>query len=85
MMTDSQPAERTGPSALTIFDLLTAYHKSLDSMKAWLAEAPMSELERIAIADAWQAEMRAWFRDNGFCFACNRPLVRCTCEESLES
>lgn len=84
-MIESQPVDQTNSPALTIFDLLTAYHKSLESMKAWLIEAPMSELERIAIADAWQAEMRAWFRANGYCFSCNRPIERCSCEEALEN
>ncbi|NJN64441.1 MAG: hypothetical protein HC882_05885 [Acidobacteria bacterium] len=64
----------------TIFDLLTTYHRSLDNMKRWLEESDLDEIERIGIADAWQGEMHAWFRANGYCFACNRALERCTCE-----
>jgi hypothetical protein len=69
----------TGRAPRTIFDLLTAYHASLDNMRNWLREAELSELERVAIADAWQSEMREWFRSNGHCFACNRALERCGC------
>ncbi|UCF68248.1 MAG: hypothetical protein JSV80_02800 [Acidobacteriota bacterium] len=73
--------EASGPEggAQTIFELLTAYHRSLDAMKQWLDEAGLSDVERISIADAWQAEMTDWFREQGYCFACNRPLRRCGC------
>jgi hypothetical protein len=67
------------PAPLTIFDLLSAYHRSLDDMRAWLDEAGLPELERIALADAWQTEMHAWFKSHGYCFACNRALERCAC------
>ncbi|RMG43155.1 MAG: hypothetical protein D6718_12855 [Acidobacteria bacterium] len=65
---------------LTIFDLLTAYHRSLETMRAWLDEADMTDVERAGIADAWQAEMAEWFRRHGYCFGCNRPLARCSCD-----
>ena len=64
---------------LTIFELLSEYHRSLDSMKRWLETADLSESERIGIADAWQHEMVDWFRSHGYCFGCNRPLDRCHC------
>jgi len=48
-------------------------------MRAWLDEADLPDVERIGIADAWQAEMAAWFRQHGYCFGCNRPLDRCDC------
>lgn len=68
-------------SERTIFDLLQDYHRSLRNMHAWLDEAGLDEVERVGIADAWQAEMRAWFRAHGFCFGCNRPLERCDCDQ----
>ncbi len=72
--------ESAGESAgRSIFDLLSTYHRSLDNMKRWLQESDLDEVERIGIADAWQSEMNEWFRDHGYCFACNRPLVRCSC------
>ncbi len=67
----------------TIFELLTAYHQSLDNMKAWLEEADLDEVARMGIADAWQAEMTASFEAQGYCFACNRELDRCTCSDAL--
>ncbi len=79
MTTEGIPTKRdTAPE--TIFDLLSAYHASLDNMKAWLDEADFSEVERVGIADAWQSEMSAWFTSKGYCFGCNRPLSRCLCE-----
>ena len=65
----------------TIFDLLQDYNRSLRNMRAWLDEAGLDELDRVGIADAWQSEMRAWFRAHGFCFGCNRVLERCDCEQ----
>jgi hypothetical protein len=64
----------------TIFELLSEYQRSLESMELWLATADLTESERIGIADAWQQEMAEWFRNHGFCFGCNRPLDRCACE-----
>ena len=78
---DSSPSQ-TKPS---IFELLTAYHQSLENMKAWLDEAGFDEVERIGIVDAWMAEMSAWFESQGYCFACNRELDRCDCVEDEHS
>lgn len=64
----------------SIFDLLTAYHRSLENMKAWLDEAGFDEVERMGIVDAWQAEMSEWFRSKGYCFACNRRVEHCHCD-----
>lgn len=69
------------PEDKSIFDLLTAYHHSLENMKAWLSEASFTDVERIGIIDAWQEEMREYFAVHGYCFACNRTLSRCRCEE----
>ncbi|MFN7964427.1 MAG: hypothetical protein U0V87_01910 [Acidobacteriota bacterium] len=63
----------------SIFELLTAYHSSLDNMRLWLSEAEFSDVERIAIVDAWQAEIKQWFSENGYCFVCSKPLARCDC------
>ncbi len=51
-------------------------------MKAWLAEAGLDPDERAAIADAWQEDMVAWFREHGYCFVCHRPLERCRCADA---
>ena len=72
-----------GASVRTIFELLTAYHRSLDNMKSWLSDAPLSRVERIGIIDAWQDEMREFFEQNGHCFGCNRRLDRCQCAEPV--
>jgi len=74
--------EREEPKS--IFELLSAYHRSLENMKAWLHEASLSEVERIGIIDAWQDEMREFFALHGYCFGCNRCLDRCDCEEPLD-
>ena len=80
-MVNELPVDRERKTQPTIFDLLTAYHQSLDNMKAWLDEAGFDEIERIGIADAWMAEMSAWFESQGYCFACNKELARCECVE----
>ena len=66
-----------------IFQLLSEYHTSLDNMRDWLHDSSLDEVERMGIIDAWQEEMRQYFKKHGFCFACNRPLSRCRCVEAL--
>lgn len=73
------PPRPAGPAK--IFELLRAYHTSLETMRLWLDAAELSDDERIGIADAWQSEMKALFRESGFCFACNRSLDRCVCAD----
>jgi hypothetical protein len=68
-------------TTMTIFQLLSEYHRRLDDMKERLDDDEIGEVERIGIADAWQAEMDEWFRSHGYCFACNRSLARCACGE----
>ncbi len=63
----------------TIFELLSGYRRSFEAMQAWLDEAGLAADERAGIADAWQAEMEAWFRERGYCFVCHRPVERCSC------
>ena len=67
----------------SIFQLLTEYHTSLENMRSWLHDSTLDEVERMGIIDAWQEEMKQYFQKHGFCFACNRPLGRCRCEEAL--
>ncbi|MBP7148945.1 MAG: hypothetical protein KBD01_15550 [Acidobacteria bacterium] len=72
----SKKASAERPS---IFECLTTYHRNLDRMMEWLEHSGLSHVDRVAIADAWQDDMRAWFREQGYCFACNRELGRCRC------
>jgi hypothetical protein len=68
---------------MTIFHLRRAYHDSLSNMRGWLLDTSFSErltvLDRLSIIDAWQQEMVEFFTKNGYCFACNRRVSRCTC------
>lgn len=67
----------------TIFEVLSDYHRSLDNMRNWIRDLPLPQEEWMGMVDAWQQEMEAYFRRNGYCFACNRPLDRCRCEDPL--
>jgi hypothetical protein len=73
---------------MTIFDLRQAYHDSLSNMRGWLLDGTVSGrltvLDRLSIIDAWQQEMVEYFTKNGFCFACNKRLERCTCPNDTE-
>lgn len=73
------PAQGSGDTP-SIFELLSEYHRSLESMQSWLSSAELTESERMGIADAWQHEMAEWFRSHGYCFGCNRSLDRCECD-----
>lgn len=68
---------------MTIFDLRRAYHNSLANMRGWLEDRALSrgltELDRLAILDAWQQEIVEFFERNGHCFSCYRRLERCRC------
>jgi hypothetical protein len=70
---------------MTIFDLRRAYHDSLSNMRGWLGDTSLAGrltmLDKLSILDAWQQEMVEFFEHNGHCFACNRPLDRCTCPD----
>ena len=70
-------------AGVTIFHLRRAYHDSLSNMRGWLLDTSFSErltvLDRLSIIDAWQQEMVEFFSKNGYCFACNRRVSRCTC------
>jgi hypothetical protein len=43
----------------------------------------MNDYEKVGFIDAWQEEMADFFAEHGYCFACNRRLERCSCEEPL--
>lgn len=66
-----------------IFELLRAYHASRENVRVLLELSRMSDYEKVGFIDAWQEEMADFFAENGYCFACNRALKRCDCEEPL--
>jgi len=66
-----------------IFELLRAYHASRENIRLLVEMSPMSDYEKVGFIDAWQEEMADFFADNGYCFACNRLLDRCGCEDPL--
>ena len=68
---------------LPIFDLLRAYHQSRENIRLLMEMSPMNDYEKVGFIDAWQEEMADFFAENGYCFACNRRLERCGCEEPL--
>ena len=74
---------------MTIFDLRRAYHDSLSNMRGWLGDTSLAGrltmLDKLSILDAWQQEMSEFFERNGYCFVCNRRLVRCECGDLLEN
>ncbi len=72
-------AARTGK----IFELLRIYHESRENIRLLLEVSPMADYEKMGFIDAWQEEMADFFAENGYCFACNRPLGRCDCAEPL--
>ena len=70
-------------SKAPIFELLRAYHASRENVRLLLELSGMSDYEKVGFIDAWQEEMADFFAENGYCFACNRTLGRCDCEEPL--
>ncbi|MFQ5766727.1 MAG: hypothetical protein ACE5ID_01905 [Acidobacteriota bacterium] len=68
----------------TAEDLMRIYRHSLANMKEWLADSPLRLDEKLGIIDAWQEELRAFYREHGHCYGCDEPLDQCTCEEPLE-
>ena len=74
---------RTPRPSRRIFELLKAYHESRENIRALVDMSGMREYEKVGFIDAWQEEMADFFADNGYCFACNRRLERCGCEDPL--
>jgi hypothetical protein len=68
-----------------IFELLRAYHRSRENIRLLLDVSDMALDEKMGFIDAWQEEMADFFAENGYCFACNRLLERCACEEPIRS
>ncbi len=66
-----------------IFELLRIYHQSRENIRLLLEMSGMADYERMGFIDAWQEEMADFFARNGYCFACNRLLVRCECAEPI--
>ena len=66
-----------------IFDLLRSYHQSRENIRLLIELSGMSDYEKIGFIDAWQEEMADYFALHGYCFACNRTLGRCACEEPI--
>ncbi|MFQ5876490.1 MAG: hypothetical protein ACE5JH_02185 [Acidobacteriota bacterium] len=69
--------------AKRIFDLLRAYHRSRENIRLLIEMSDMTDYEKVGFIDAWQEEMADYFARNGYCFACNRLLERCVCEEPI--
>ena len=65
-------------------ELREIYRRSLENMRDWLRDSSLRADERAGVVDAWQEDLRAFFRDHGHCFSCERPLDHCTCSEPLE-
>ena len=72
-----------GGNADRIFDLLQTYSRSRENIRLLVGVSGMTDYEKVGFIDAWQVEMADYFASNGYCFACNRLLRRCHCEEPL--
>jgi len=66
-----------------IFELLQVYNRSRENIRLLVGMSSMADYEKVGFIDAWQEEMAAYFERYGYCFACNRLLDRCSCEEPL--
>ena len=65
-------------------ELMRIYRRSLENMRRWLHESSLRLDEKLGIIDAWQEELRVFYRQHGHCFGCDQPLDSCRCEEPLE-
>jgi hypothetical protein len=75
----------TGRDESRIFDLLRSYHRSRENIRLLIDMTDMSDYEKVGFIDAWQEEMADFFANNGYCFACNRRLERCDCEDPIRT
>lgn len=82
MTTRKAAAVRRGERA-KIFELLRTYHQSRENIRLVLDLTDMADYEKLGFVDAWQEEMADYFARHGYCFACNRALRRCECEEPI--
>ena len=65
-------------------DLMKIYRRSLANMRDWLQDSPLRFDEKLGIIDAWQEELRAFYKEHGYCYACDRLFDECQCDEPLE-
>ena len=63
---------------------MRVYKRSLENMKDWLRDSPLRLDERLGIVDAWQEELKAFYKQHDHCFACDHVLDDCRCAEPLE-
>ena len=77
--------DSTAGGKARIFDLLRAYHQSRENIRLLTDLSGMTDYEKVGFIDAWQEEMADFFAENGYCFACNRLLGRCQCEEPIRA
>jgi hypothetical protein len=84
-MTRKRAAARRTSGKAKIFELLRVYHRSRENIRLLLEMSDMADYEKIGFIDAWQEEMADYFARHGYCFACNRALARCECEEPIRS
>jgi hypothetical protein len=82
-MTTTRAPGATAAGRKRIFELLRAYHRSRENIRLLLEMSDMADFEKMGFIDAWQEEMADFFAENGYCFACNRRLARCACEEPI--
>ncbi len=68
----------------TTEELMGIYRRSLENMRQWLEDSELRFDEKLGIIDAWQEELRAFYREHGHCFGCDQPLDACRCQEPLE-
>ena len=65
-------------------ELTQIYRRSLQNMREWMGSSPLRFDEKLGIIDAWQEELRIFYRENGHCYACGEQLDGCLCSEPLE-
>jgi hypothetical protein len=65
-------------------DLMKIYRRSLENMREWLRTSSLRFDEKLGIIDAWQEELRAFYREHGHCYGCDHPLDACLCSEPVE-
>ncbi len=75
----------SSPNGKSIFELLRTYHESRENIRLLIEVSSMTDYEKVGFIDAWQEEMADYFATHGYCFACNRLLTRCACEEPIRS
>ena len=57
-------------------ELTVIYRRSLENMRQWLGDSPLRFDMKLGIIDAWQEELRLFFKENGHCRFDSRYLLR---------